>query len=75
VRWLFLLLGLEFPAILSLVDCYNRTPDHFAGGEADRRSWIRWLWVGALTAWALIGNGVILGYYYSVVRRNSMTRP
>ena len=75
MRWLLLLVGLEFPATLALVDCYNRADDHFAGGADDRRSWIRWMWVALATAPLLVGNGILLGYYYSVVRRNSPARP
>ena len=74
MRWLLLLVGLEFPAVLALVDCFNRDVDHFAGGGDDRRSWLRWLWVGVATAPVLVGNGILLGYYYSVVRRNSPSR-
>src|SRR5207248_757919 len=43
VEWLLLLLGLAFPAVLALIDCVNRSEDHFAGGAEDRQSWIRWL--------------------------------
>jgi hypothetical protein len=71
VRWLLLLVGLEFPAVLAFVDCMHRDEDHFAGGAADRRAWLRWLVVALATAWCLVGNGIILGYYYTVVRRNS----
>jgi hypothetical protein len=72
--WPLLLLGLEFPAILALVDCFNREPDAFKGGAADRRSWLRWLIVAVLTAWLVVGNAIILGYYHVVVRGNSMAR-
>ena len=71
MRWPLLILGLEFPALLALLDCYNRGPDHFAGGAPDRSAWLRWLLVAVLTAWCLVGNGILLGYYYVVVRRNS----
>ena len=70
-----LLLALETPALLALLDCYNRHEDDFAGGAADRRSWLGWLVVGALTAWVLVGNGIVLGYYYAVIRRNTPMRP
>lgn len=66
-----LLLGLEFPAITAMIDCAFRPPDHFAGGDADRRSWIKWLAVAILTVPVLIGYGILMGYYHSVVRRNS----
>jgi hypothetical protein len=29
------------------------------------------LCVGVATAWFLVGNGIVLGYYYAVVRRNT----
>jgi hypothetical protein len=71
-NWLLLLLGLEFPAVLALIDCYNRDPGNFAGGAEDRRGWIRWLWVAVATAWILVGNGILLGYYYAVVKRSQV---
>ena len=71
---LLLLAGLEFPAVMALIDCAHRDPDHFAGGADDRRSWLRWLVVAAVTAPILVGNGILLGYYYAVVRRNSPAR-
>lgn len=70
-----LLVGLEFPALMALLDCSNRSPDHFPGGEDDRRSWRRWLVVGAATAWILVGNGIVLAYYHSIVRRNDPAGP
>jgi hypothetical protein len=71
VRWLLLIIGLEFPAILSLVDCINRPEDHFLGGAEDRRAWVRWLVIAMLTVPVLLGYGIVLGYYFSVVKRNS----
>jgi len=65
------LVALEFPAVVALLDCYHRKPGEFAGGEADRRSWIRWLWGAVATAWLLVGNAVLLGYYWSVVKRQT----
>lgn len=67
--YLLLVVGLEVPAILALVDCYQRPPDHFEGGVADRASWLRWLWVAFATSWLLVGYGILLGYHWSVVRR------
>ena len=72
--WPLLLLGLEFPAILALVDCINREPDAFVGGAAGRRSWLRWLIVALATAWLVVGNVILIGYYHVVVRGNSMAR-
>jgi hypothetical protein len=66
-----LIVLLEFPVVMALIDCWNRPEDHFAEGEADRKAWIRWLIVAVITVPILIGFGIVLGYYYSVVRRNS----
>lgn len=65
------LLALEIPALLALLDCYNRPAEQFARGAADRRSWLGWLAVAVATAWLLVGNGIVLGYYYTVIKRNS----
>lgn len=75
MRWVVLVIGLEFPALLALLDCRNRPADHFAGGAADRRGWLRWLLVAVATAMIGIGYGIVLGYYYAVVRRNTPARP
>ena len=75
MRWFFLLLGLEIPAVLGLLDCINREPDEFAEGAADRAGWIRWLIVAIVTVPILVGYGIVLGYYYAVVKRNTPVRP
>jgi len=72
VRWVILLVGLSSIAILALIDCKNRNVDHFAGGEEDKQAWIRWLWIAVATAWIGVGNGIVLGYFYAVVKRNTM---
>jgi hypothetical protein len=69
---LFLVL-LEFPVITALLDCWQRPPDQFLEGEEDRTAWLRWLVVAVITAPILLGFGIVLGYYYAVVRRNSPT--
>ena len=74
MRWLVLLMGLELAAVMALLDCVNRRPDEFEGGEDDRRGWLRWLLVAVATAWLLVGNGIVLGYYYGVLRRNTPSR-
>ena len=74
MRWLVLLMGLELAAVMALLDCVNRRPDEFEGGEDDRRGWLRWLAVAVATAWLLVGNGIVLGYYYNVIRRNTPSR-
>lgn len=71
MRWLLLIGGLEFPAVLALIDCVNRPDHHFAQGAADKRGWTRWLLAGVAGAWMLWGNGIVLGYYYAVVKRNT----
>lgn len=72
MRWVILLVGLDSVAILSLIDCRNRDEDNFAGGAEDKQAWIRWLWVAVATAWFGVGYGIVLGYYYAVVRRNTL---
>lgn len=74
MRWVVLVIGLEFPALLALLDCNNRPDEHFAGGEADKRGWKRWLLVAVATSLVGIGYGIVLGYYYAVVRRNTPAR-
>jgi hypothetical protein len=69
--WPLVLLGLELPVVMGLLDCWQRPPDHFLEGAEDRRAWMRWLWVAVATAPVLAGFGILLGYYFSVVRRNS----
>ena len=41
--WPLLLLGLEFPAAMALLDCWFRPADHFAEGAGDQRAWKGWL--------------------------------
>ncbi len=66
-----LLLALEFPAITALVDCVGRPADDFEGGESDRKGWIGWLVVAIVTVPVLVGYGLLIGYYFSVIRRNT----
>lgn len=66
-----LILALEFPALIAVADCYNRAPGDFPGGADDRRSWIRWLWVAVATNWLLVGNAILLGYYWIVIKRRT----
>ena len=66
-----LLLGLEFPVIMALLDCWQRPEEQFQGGAEDRRAWLRWLVVAVITVPVLLGFGIVLGYYYAVIRRNS----
>jgi hypothetical protein len=69
--WPVVLAMLEFPVVMALLDCWQRPEEHFAGGAPDRKAWIRWLLVAAVTVPILLGFGIVLGYYYAVVRRNS----
>ena len=71
VPWWIVLLGLEFPAVLALIDCVGRPADHFAGGAEDRQGWIRWLIVAVATVPILVGFLLLIGYYHVVIRRNS----
>lgn len=74
MRWLILVLGLEFPVVLALLDCVNRGEEHFAGGRDDRQAWIRWLGIAVVLAPVLFGYGIVLGYYSAVVKRNAPGR-
>jgi hypothetical protein len=64
---------LEFPVLMALLDCWQRPPEHFAEGAPDRTAWLRWLMVAVVTVPVLLGYGIVLGYYFAVVRRNSPT--
>lgn len=72
--WL-VLVGLEFPALIAMLDCLQRPADHFEDGADDRDAWIRWLAVAILLVPVLIGYGILLGYYYAVIRRNAPGGP
>ena len=74
MRWLILVLGLEFPVILALLDCVNRDEEHFDGGPDDRRAWVRWLAIAVVLAPLLVGYGIVLAYFYAVVKRNAPNR-
>ena len=74
MRWLILVLGLEFPVVLALLDCANRGEDHFDGGAEDRQAWLRWLAIAVVVAPLLIGYGIVLAYFYAVVKRNAPNR-
>jgi hypothetical protein len=74
VKYVVLVVGLEFPAIIALLDCLNRHPDDFDGGAPDREAWVRWLAISLLLCPILFGYGILLGYYWAVVKRtNPMT--
>jgi hypothetical protein len=71
VPWWLLLIGLEFPAVVALIDCLGRPDHHFAEGAEDKRSWVKWLVVAIVTVPILVGYLLLVGYYHVVVRRNS----
>ncbi len=71
IPWPIVLLGLELPAVLALVDCLSRPEDNFAGGAPDRQGWIRWLVVAIVTVPILVGFLLVTAYYQVVIRRNS----
>jgi hypothetical protein len=73
--WPLLLLMLEFPVLMALLDCWQRPVDHFAEGADDRTAWLRWLAVAVVTVPVLLGYGIVLGYYFAVIRRNSPSSP
>ncbi len=68
-------LGLEFPVLMAVLDCWQRPPEHFKDGAEDRVAWLRWLGVAVVTVPVLLGYGIVLGYYFAVVRRNSPAAP
>ena len=43
MNWVLLVIGMLFPGLVALSDCYQRAPDKFAGGERDRAAWLKWL--------------------------------
>lgn len=71
MRWFVLVFGMEAPALMSLLDCINRDASGFEGGEHDRRGWRMWLVVAMLVSPILIGYGIVLSYYWNVIKRGS----
>lgn len=71
VPWWVVIVGLELPAVLALVDCLARPPHQFVAGEEDRAAWIKWLVVAIVTVPILVGFLILIGYYHVVIRRNS----
>ena len=75
MTWVVLAIGLEFPATVALLDCINRGPDDFDGGEDDRTAWIKWLIISFALCPILVGYGIVLGYYWAVVKRHNPMTP
>ena len=71
IPWYVVLVGLEFPAVLALVDCIGRPVHHFEGGAEDQKAWRRWLVVAVVTVPILVGFLLLVAYYHVVIRRNS----
>jgi hypothetical protein len=73
VGWVLLILGMEFPGIVALLDCYQRDPSKFAGEERDRAAWLKWLIVALFLMPIGVGYGILLGYHWNVIKRSSLT--
>ncbi|MEY2418727.1 MAG: hypothetical protein QOG90_1407 [Actinomycetota bacterium] len=69
MSWVLLLFGMEFPGIVALTDCYQRSPVRFAGGARDRAAWLKWLVVALFLMPIGVGYGILLGYHWNVVKR------
>ena len=74
MQWIVLAQGLTFPGALSLLDCVNREAQDFEGGAADRSGRLKWLALAVPLCAVGVGYGIVLGYDYGVVRRNSPMR-
>jgi hypothetical protein len=75
MQWALLIFGMEFPGMVALSDCYTRKPDRFAGGERDRAAWLKWLVVALFLMPVGVGYGILLGYHWNVIKRNTMSMP
>jgi hypothetical protein len=75
MQWALLIFGMEFPGIVALTDCYQRSPERFAGGERDRAAWLKWLVVALFLMPIGVGYGILLGYHWNVIKRNTMAVP
>jgi hypothetical protein len=72
MRWLVLIFGMEVPALMSFIDAMHRDASGFEGGEADRRGWRVWLVLAMLLSPVLIGYGIVLTYYWNVIKRGTV---
>jgi hypothetical protein len=64
---------MEFPGMVALADCYQRSPGKFAGGERDRAAWLKWLVVALFLMPIGVGYGILLGYHWNVIKRQSFS--
>ena len=75
MQWALLIFGMEFPGMVALTDCYQRPPERFAGGARDRSAWFKWLVVALFLMPIGVGYGILLGYHWNVIKRNTMAIP
>jgi hypothetical protein len=75
MQWVILAFGMMFPGLVALADCYQRAPQRFAGGAADRSAWLKWLVVALFTAPIGVGYGILLGYHWNVIKRSASMAP
>ena len=73
--WALLVFGMEFPGLVALSDCYQRAPEKFAGGAEDRSAWLKWLVIALFLMPIGVGYGILLGYHWNVIKRNTMAVP
>ena len=75
MQWALLIFGMEFPGMVALSDCYQRAPERFAGGDRDKAAWFKWLVVAMFLMPIGVGYGILLGYHWNVIKRNTMAIP
>ncbi|MEY2399000.1 MAG: hypothetical protein QOJ00_2174 [Actinomycetota bacterium] len=75
MSWVLLIFGMEFPGLVALADCYQRSPDRFAGGARDRSAWFKWLVIALFLTPVGIGYGILLGYHWNVIKRHGSMAP
>ena len=71
MAWALLIFGMEFPGLVALTDCYQRSPLKFAGGARDRAAWLKWLVVALFLMPIGVGYGILLGYHWNVIKRQT----
>ncbi len=73
--WIIVLLVLEIPVAIALVDWSRRSPEAFLGGAAGKAKWRRRLLLGLATGWLGVGNAVVIWYVMMVVRAKTDGEP